>query len=71
LRIIFIYLEFEKIKATAYAFWKTGSPTAEWIEITEEDKKIELPQFNQDSKVHKEPYKTGLIKAGTRFQKKV
>lgn len=36
--------DFEKVRATALAFWDIGDPTAVWHEITAEDKAITIPR---------------------------
>lgn len=64
-----IFLDFEKVKSSAYDFWQNGSPDVKWIEITAEDAAITLPQFNEDTPKYVAPKRTGLIKSGTRFLK--
>eukprot|EP01039_Chlorochromonas_danica_P002718 gene2718-2968_t len=39
--------DFEKVRAEANKFWEEGDPEAEWIEITDEDRLLLLPQGSE------------------------
>jgi hypothetical protein len=36
--------DYAKIRVDALKFWESGSPTTPWMELTDEDKTITLPQ---------------------------
>ena len=58
-------LDYETVRAKSLAFWENGSPSAEWLEITADDKLLTLSQNIEPlpkGGVQKRP---ALVKSGT------
>eukprot|EP00595_Chromulina_sp_UTEXLB2642_P002681 CAMPEP_0196764258 /NCGR_PEP_ID=MMETSP1095-20130614/5767_1 /TAXON_ID=96789 ORGANISM="Chromulina nebulosa, Strain UTEXLB2642" /NCGR_SAMPLE_ID=MMETSP1095 /ASSEMBLY_ACC=CAM_ASM_000446 /LENGTH=98 /DNA_ID=CAMNT_0042119397 /DNA_START=170 /DNA_END=466 /DNA_ORIENTATION=+ len=54
-----------KIREKALSFWENGSPTAKWIELTEEDKAVTFSQNIEPLPAGGVQKKPNLVKSGS------
>lgn len=57
--------DYAKIRADALKFWETGSPTTPWLDITDEDKLLLLPQNIEPLPVGGVQKKPSIVKSGS------
>ena len=57
--------DFAKVRADALNFWENGSPTTEWLEITDEDMSVALPQNIEPLPVGGVQKRPNIVKSGS------